>query len=80
MNQNGLKSDLVAHDNHHYNNIYAYLGESSCFAVKAANDYCYNSTCVIDTTIKQLSTYGQFWVIIVFMLQMIAVQMLVYVV
>ena len=42
--QNGLKSDLVGHDNHHYNNIYAYLSKSSCFAIEWGN-YYYNNTC-----------------------------------
>ena len=45
----GLKSYLGGHDNHHYNNIYAYLtdqGFSICKQLKGHEDYFYNNTVI----------------------------------
>jgi len=55
----GLKSDFGGHDNHHYNNLYAYLG-AYCFddgtdQLPGHNDYYYNNTCV---QANNLTNYG----------------------
>ena len=64
---NGMKNDFGGHDNHHYNNIYAYLTSTSCYSVQAStgqlaghNDYFYNNTCVLDSTVSKLTDYGSF--------------------
>jgi hypothetical protein len=48
---NGMKNDFGGHDNHHYNNIYAYIS-SNCFGINGQlqghQDWFYNNTCVIN--------------------------------
>ena len=61
----GLKNQWGGHDNHHYNNIYAYIG-LSCFCIhfqdKGHIDYYYNNTCIINqNTLTHYNTdYGTF--------------------
>lgn len=45
----GMKNDFGGHDNHHYNNIYAYVskGYGICQQLKDHEDYFYNNTVVM---------------------------------
>ena len=61
----GMKNDFGGHDNHHYNNIYAYLTSVGCYRVTANggqlaghNDYFYNNTCVIDLSLTKFTDYA----------------------
>lgn len=46
---NGMKNDFGGHDNHHFNNIYAYVGHGFgiCSQLKGHEDYFYNNTVVM---------------------------------
>lgn len=46
---NGMKNDFGGHDNHHYNNIYAYVGRGFgiCSQLKSHEDFFYNNTVVM---------------------------------
>ena len=46
---NGMKNDFGGHDNHHFNNIYAYVGRGFgiCSQLKGHEDYFYNNTVVM---------------------------------
>ena len=45
----GMKNDFGGHDNHHFNNIYAYPGQGLgvCSQLKGHEDYFYNNKLVI---------------------------------
>ena len=45
----GMKNDFGGHDNHHYNNVYAYVGQGLgvCSQQAGHEDYYYNNTAVI---------------------------------
>ena len=47
----GMKNDFGGHDNHHYNNIYAYVGKGFkiCSQHKGHEDYFFNNTVVMTT-------------------------------
>lgn len=46
---NGMKNDFGGHDNHHFNNIYAYVGRGFGIVgqLKGHEDYFYNNTVVM---------------------------------
>ena len=46
---NGMKNDFGGHDNHHYNNVYAYVGQGLgvCSQQPGHEDYYFNNTAVI---------------------------------
>ena len=46
---NGMKNDFDGHDNHHHNNIYAFVGHgySICSQLPGHNDMFYNNTVVL---------------------------------
>ena len=58
---NGMKNDFGGHDNHHYNNIYGYLGH--CFGIvgqlEGHQDAFYNNTC-ITSGVPSNNEYGTF--------------------
>merc|ERR1711861_43965 len=49
MGGQGMKNDFGGHDNHHYNNVYAYVGRGLgvCSQQPGHEDYYYNNTAVI---------------------------------
>merc|ERR1712025_750200 len=57
---NGMKNDFGGHDNHHFNNVYGYIG--NCFKIvgqiEGHEDAFYNNTCVLSTAQTQ---YGSFY-------------------
>ena len=55
---NGMKNDYGGHDNFHFNNMYAYVGEglSICTQLNGHEDYFYNNSVVM----YQDGEYGSF--------------------
>ena len=48
----GMKNDFGGHDNHHFNNIYAYTGQGLgvCSQLKGHEDYFYNNKLIVTGT------------------------------
>jgi len=57
---NGMKNDFGGHDNHHYNNVYAYVGRGLgiCGQVKGHEDYFYGNKVIIEKANPALGNYA----------------------
>merc|ERR1712130_908350 len=57
---NGMKNDFGGHDNHHYNNVYAYVGRGLgiCSQVPGHEDYFYGNKVIIGKANPPLGNYA----------------------
>merc|ERR1712025_6779 len=57
---NGMKNDFGGHDNHHYDNVYAYVGRGLgiCGQVKGHEDYYYGNKVILDANNPSLGNYA----------------------